>query len=183
MKKNGFTLIETLVAIFLLTLTIGGLLTLAANGYFSVRYARNQIVANNLLQESLEYIRNDRDTAAQRNESWALWMMGFSNQGCSSSSGCIVDPNSSNTHIRPCNNSCEAVVFYPGYGFYGYQSSSYSLVVASGAPSATTYVRTVTVQESNDPNQLIVTSTVNWMNGMTKKTTTQSILITNWHNQ
>lgn len=60
-KQQGFTLIETLIAVFILTLTIGGLLTLAANGYFSVRYARNQIVANNLLQESLEYIRNSRD--------------------------------------------------------------------------------------------------------------------------
>lgn len=179
----GFTLIETLVAIFLLTLTIGGLLTLAANGYFSVRYARNQIVANNLLQESLEYIRNDRDTTAQQNEPWALWIAGFNSQGCFSSSGCIVDPNSTNTHIRACSNGCEAIVFYPGYGFYGYQSSAYPLVVTTAAPSATTYVRTITMQQMSDPNQLIITSTVSWMNGLAHRVTTQSILITNWHNQ
>ncbi len=182
-KQAGFTLIETLIAIFILTLTIGGLLSLAANGYFSVRYARNQIVADELVQESLEYIRNSRDTSAQQNQTWAQWTGGFNTNGCYSSDGCIVDPYTSNQKVRACIGACEAIVFYPSYGFYGYQDSAYPVAVTAGTPSATTYVRTITMQPASDPNQLTVTSTVQWLNGLAQQSTSQSILITNWHSQ
>jgi type II secretory pathway pseudopilin PulG len=183
-KQSGFTLIETLIAIFILTLTIGGLLTLAANGYFSVRYARNQIVANDLLQESLEYVRNNRDTSAQQNQTWDQWTTVFNTNGCFTSTGCIVDPYALNNPIRAFDNS--AIAFYPDTGFYGYANSTYaSSLIGPGttAPYLTTYIRTITMQQSADPNQLIVTSTVQWYDGNAKQQTSQSILITNWRNQ
>lgn len=188
-NEGGFTLIETLVAIFILTLTLGGLLTLAANGYYSVRYSRNQIVANNLIQESLEYFHNNRDTAIQQGIAWSQWIENFDvstsgtilngpmRQGCYAG-GCIVDPYSSSTQVRACSGTCPTTTFYAN-GLYGYSSSSYPMSASLGAASATTYIRTITTQ-LNGSDQMIVTSSVSWMNGTTKKTSSQSILITNW---
>ena len=178
-QQAGFTLIETLIAIFILTLTIGGLLTLAAGGYFSVRYSRNQIVANSLLQESLEYVRNSRDTLFQQNGDWNQWLAGFSD--CFTTAGCAIDPYTRGTHVVPAAG--QPIIFYPTFGFYGYAGGSYPSIVTSGtAPYLTTYVRTVTMKKSDtDPNQVIVNATVAWLNGSTQKTATQSILITNWN--
>ncbi|MDB5188745.1 MAG: seg [Candidatus Nomurabacteria bacterium] len=182
MNQKGFTLIETIIAIFLLTMTVGGLLTLTANGYFSVRYARNQITADNLVQESLEYVRNTRDTAFQQGSDWATWLSGFSSNGCLTATGCIVDPYTTGSRIRACSIACEAITFYPSMGFYGYADSTYPDYGQNTAPPAlSTYVRTITMKQGTDPNQLTVTATLSWLNGTTPKTTTQSILLTNWH--
>jgi prepilin-type N-terminal cleavage/methylation domain-containing protein len=182
--QQGFTLIETLIAIFLLTMAVGGLLTLAANGYFSVRYARNDITGNNLLQESLEYIRNSRDTAFQQNIPWQTWLNNYSQNKCTTSTGCIVDPytNNSSQTVQACPDSgCPPITFYPVPGFYGYVTDSYPDIGQSGTtPYVTTYVRTVTMQQATDPNQLTVTVSVTWSNGNSKKTVSQSILLTNW---
>lgn len=58
MHKNGFTLIETLVAISILMIAIAGPLTVANKAYTSAQDARNQTIAYNLAQEGLEYINN-----------------------------------------------------------------------------------------------------------------------------
>jgi type II secretory pathway pseudopilin PulG len=183
-KQSGFTLIETLIAIFLLTLTVGGLLTLAANGYYAVRYARNDITGNSLMQESLEYVRNSRDTAFQQGSDWATWMAPYTTNKCMTSTGCIVDPYTTSTAdtIQLCQDSgCPAVEFYPTTGFYGYQNDPYPGTVTTGAaPYLTGYVRTITMQQSSDPNQLTVVVTVKWINGKAPKTVSQSILLTNW---
>ncbi len=194
-QQQGFTLIETLIAVFLLTLTVGGLMTMAANGYYSVRYARNQIVADTLLQESMEYIRNSRDTNIQQNGTWSQWVANFNvssngtslgganTQGCftgsgTSGTGCIVDPYTSGAHVRACGATCEKIILYPS-GLYGYASSPYTSSLASGTPATTSYVRTISVQQ-NGPEQLTVTGTIQWLNGSASKTLTQSMLLTSW---
>ncbi len=189
-KQAGFTLIETLIAIFILTLTIGGLLTLAANGYYSVRYSRNQITANDLIEESLEYFHNSRDSAAQQGVGWSQWTADFNvsddgtvlggstPQGCYADSGCTVDLYTTNNHVKACDSTCP-FIYYTTNGYYGYDSSSYPLSIDAGTPTLTTYKRTITMH-MNGPDQLIVTSTVTWMNGNTSKSASQSILLTNW---
>jgi prepilin-type N-terminal cleavage/methylation domain-containing protein len=186
-QQQGFTLIETLIAIFILTLTVGGLLELAAGGYFSVRYARNQIVADNLIQESLEYIRNDRDGAAQSGSGyWQAWEAKYG--ACTKNTGCIVDPYTTVPvqHIEDCsaypNQICPTVTFYPSVGFYGYNTHTYPDIGQSAqTPYPTTYIRTVTMQQGTDPNQLTVTVTVAWMNGSAPISSSQSFLLTNWN--
>ncbi len=178
-RTAGFTLIETLIAIFILTLTIGGLLELAANGFYSVRYARNQLVADALLQESLEYFHNSRDTSVQNNIDWQSWVN--SNQECFSSNGCTVDPYATSQKVKACTANCEPIVFYDNNDLYGYNSSTYPSQngqTLNGA-TPTTYVRTITMQQLS-PDQVNVTSKITWLNGQSSKTTTQSILLTRW---
>ncbi len=191
-KQRGFTLIETLIAIFLLTLTIGALLQLAAGGFYSVRYARNQLVANTLLQESLEYMHNSRDTASIAGADWQTWLTSFSvnengtplggtDQGCFTRNGCTVDPYTLAAHVKACASTCAPITFFTGSGLYGYANGTYPLINGQSYTSGTdtSYVRTMTMQ-LNSPDQMTVTATVSWLNGSASKTVSQSVLLTKW---
>jgi Tfp pilus assembly protein PilV len=191
-SSAGFTLLETLVAIFILVLTMGSLLTLASGGIFSVRYSRNQIVASNLLQESMETVRNSRDTAAQSpTYTWNGWLATFNvNQsgvqqdpssltnGCFTSNGCYVDAYVTPT-VKACSSTCTSLTYYPESGFYGYSNSTYPLIETGGA-YVTTYARKIRFIATSNPDQYIVTGQITWKNGNIDKSLTQSMLLTNW---
>ena len=59
--KNGFTLIETMVAIALLMLALIAPMSLATQSLAAAYYARNQITAFYLAQEGIEVVRSVRD--------------------------------------------------------------------------------------------------------------------------
>lgn len=60
-SQNGFTLIETLVAISLLTIAIVAPMSLTTKSLASAYYARDQITAYYLAQEAIEALRSIRD--------------------------------------------------------------------------------------------------------------------------
>ncbi|MDZ4227109.1 MAG: prepilin-type N-terminal cleavage/methylation domain-containing protein [Patescibacteria group bacterium] len=60
--QTGFTLIETMVAVSLLTVAIVAPMTLAARSLASALYARDQITAFYLAQEAIESVRAIRDS-------------------------------------------------------------------------------------------------------------------------
>ena len=59
--QSGFTLIETLVAISLLTIAITAPMLLTVQSLTTAYYARDQIVASHLAQEAIEEIHQIRD--------------------------------------------------------------------------------------------------------------------------
>ena len=59
--RNGFTLIETLVAISLLTVAVIAPIALTAQALQTAYYARDQITAFYLAQEAIEGLRSVRD--------------------------------------------------------------------------------------------------------------------------
>lgn len=185
--NNGFTLVETIIAIFILSMTIGALLTLAANGFYSVRYSRNQIVADNLAQEAIEYIRNTRDTVFLTDYStvydptvnynkWVALKNSFS--GCFTGNGCIVDIYTTGANFIACGSTCPFMRYFENNGIYGY---TYGYPFSGGTAYDTSYVRTITMTPaSSTADYIIVTVTIRWLNGNTSKTTSQSVLLTNW---
>lgn len=196
MKKlaynQGFTLVETLIAILILSMTIGALMTLAANGFFSVRYARNDIVASSLLQESLEAVRNNRDTWIQQGKTWEDWKINFGAPEkifCFDDRGCIVDvypldPSEDTAiSIRACSTSCPALNYFTTNNLYGYYPSMLHPSSDTTDVITTTFVRTITMKESEDGNQVIVSARMDWKNGTASKYTTQSIILTNLFNE
>lgn len=188
--SGGFTLIETIVAVLILSLSIGGLLALAAGGFYSVKYARNQIVANNLLQESLEYIRNSRDSAFIQGLTWAQWQdslqtnssgsqTGVDTDGCFNTNGCTVNPYTGSAQVKQCAGTCPYIFYFPDNGFYGY-NVSYPFTPTT-QPYQTSFIRKIYITlSSSSSDQAIVTGSITWLNGSTSKTVIQKMLITNW---
>jgi prepilin-type N-terminal cleavage/methylation domain-containing protein len=69
-RTNGFTLIETLVAILILTIAIAGPLTIASRSLNSALIAKDQMTAQYLAQDAIEYIRYARDTNSLSGGDW-----------------------------------------------------------------------------------------------------------------
>ena len=66
-KNNGFTLVETLVAISIFTMSILGLMSILTQSISDTGYAKKKMVASYLAQEGIEYLRNQRDTSVLYN--------------------------------------------------------------------------------------------------------------------
>jgi len=65
--RSGFTLVETMVAISLLTIAIIAPMTLTTQSLSSAYYARDQITAFHLAQEAIESVRHARDRNVLKN--------------------------------------------------------------------------------------------------------------------
>ncbi|MFH1201091.1 MAG: prepilin-type N-terminal cleavage/methylation domain-containing protein [bacterium] len=61
-KGGGFTLVETLVAVSIFSMSILGLMSILASGISDTNYVKQKIAASYLAQEGIEYVRNIRDT-------------------------------------------------------------------------------------------------------------------------
>lgn len=97
LSTGGFTLIETLVAITILSFAVAGPLYAASRAFVAAEISREQLVASYLAQEGIEYVRALRDqeylTMYSTNPSVA-WTNFVSNIGsvCASPSFCTLDP-------------------------------------------------------------------------------------------
>jgi type II secretory pathway pseudopilin PulG len=60
-NRGGFTLVETLVAILIFSISILSILSILASSIGDTTYAKDRIIAGYLAQEGIEYVRNIRD--------------------------------------------------------------------------------------------------------------------------
>lgn len=181
-KQKAFTLIETVIAIFILSLAMGPLLTLAASGYYSVRYARNQIVADNLVQEAVEVIRNTRDTIFFEESTdpaviagrWAQMRSTFNS--CFNTAGCAIDIYTTGPLVLSCISQCPYMTYYENQGIYAY---TLSYPFSGGVTYPTSYVRTIKMSQTQT-DHIRGTVTVSWLDGGRTRTATQDFILTNW---
>lgn len=68
--NKGFTIIELIVAIFLITTGIVGISFLVTHTISSIPYLKNKLIALYLAQEGIEIIRNIRDTNWIEGDPW-----------------------------------------------------------------------------------------------------------------
>jgi len=178
-KNTGFTLVETLVAIAILSLAITGPMVIAEKGIGSAIYARDEVTAFYLAQEAIEYVRNVRDT--NRIGGYAggwLWEFGATGANCLDTSGqrCQIDstagtpagsftspaPGQPNAVIQSCtvsNGFCTTPIsFNSTTDFYGYGSG--------GAWTPTQFTRTIDIKEINTGVEALVTVTISWQTGI-----------------
>lgn len=75
-SSRGFTLVETMVAISVLAIALVGPYIAVTNALRGSYTARDQLIASQLAQEGMEYIRSIRDNNYLNGRSW---LDGFSN--------------------------------------------------------------------------------------------------------
>jgi Tfp pilus assembly protein PilV len=187
---GGFTLIETMVAIFILTTSLVSMLSLTTSSLFASKYANNEITASYLLQEAVDYIRNDRDSIAFQqidyvNGGWSAFIKKYKDDGgCFSQDGCYIEvaKTSSNT-ISPCSVSpiwgtlrCpilkyDASASSTSRNFYNYISTA----------KDSNFKRTIKMQQNySNSDEIDITVTVEWLNGNIVRSRSLRSSLLNW---
>ena len=188
-KENGFTLVESLTAIFILTLAIVGLMGVVSSSLFAARYGRDEITANFLLQEAVDYIRNDRDSTVflsgsvgSTSTAWTSFYSKYLNS--QSTSGCTLDILPSLVSVAS-PVSCPAAdcpnLYYksnPGVGESFYKTDDGS---GMSGYTKTNFKRKIVVKQNvSDVDQIDVTDNIKWKNGNLDKQRSLSTTITRW---
>jgi prepilin-type N-terminal cleavage/methylation domain-containing protein len=161
-SKNGFTLVEALVAITILVVSIAGPITIASKGMASAVFAKDQIVAFYLAQESVEYIRNKRDENNINNDDW---LTGLSD--CIDANICTVDIQN-NTITKCPSGVCPVLKYDDNNGFYNYSTGNDS-----------NFTRSVSIATIN-VKEVAITTTLSWKTGVIDKTFTVKEHVLDW---
>ncbi len=117
-RQRSFTLLETIVAIYVLLAGITGAMNLAQQNIGAITLFRHQLIAANLAQEGAELVRNKRDTNAlgsffQRTDLTVnpnINNMAGISVPCGSPLGCRVDSLFDSYSFTPCDS--EAICKY-----------------------------------------------------------------------
>ncbi|MEK7081104.1 MAG: prepilin-type N-terminal cleavage/methylation domain-containing protein [Patescibacteria group bacterium] len=157
-KNKGFTLVETLVAISIFTVSILGLLMVLSQGIADTNYAKQKMIAAYLAQEGIEYIRNMRDT-------YVLYTEATGN-----------DWNAFKVKLNPCNlgNECgfDNSIFPPDVFKCSTHSNQCKLYLDNGnyntnsLGSDSGFVRKIWMETAGlGPDQVKISSKVEWTQG------------------
>ena len=116
-KQKGFTLIETLLALFILTLSITGPVYIASVAFRNTIDSRDNITAQYLAEEVVEVIRNKRDKISLSNNI-VNWLSDI--EGCTITTPCHMVSNLNTYTFYQCPNGCPNISFNPsGSSVYG----------------------------------------------------------------
>lgn len=161
MNMKGFTLIESMIAVTILTLAIAGPLFTANSAIVAARAARDELTASYLAQEGIEYVRALRDQeflAIYPNVS-AAWTNFITNiEGQCRATSCTLDPvkrsmgYGSGAALVACSGQC-AVLTLLADGVYTERSDL--------GGTQTIFTRALQVERLTDTDERIV-STVSW---------------------
>lgn len=167
--KSGFTLIETLVAISILTAAIAGPLVMSIKNIGTANTSQDQLVALYLGQEAIEYVRNVRDTnlikmASGENITWLNGLNDCIDKDCYID---VVKDEICNSNNSTCTGGLKFV-------------NGYYIPVASGA----SFTRTVKIKNpvDNNPDEAQVDVEMKWKSKYGNKTKTMNLQdhIFNW---
>jgi len=177
-KNFGFTLVETLVAVSIFTMTLVAVMGLLGQGIADTNYTKNKITAEYLAQEGIEYIRGMRDTyvISDGSNGWGNFSAKItdSNFGCTGAIGCYFNidglTNLQDIIFVPCTLSCYTPLlkYNSTTGVYGYTSGSNSI-----------YSRKINATLIT-ADQIKITSTVSWMQGTKRFDISFTEVLFNW---
>jgi prepilin-type N-terminal cleavage/methylation domain-containing protein len=151
-KGRGFTLVETLVAITILTVVLGVGMGVLQQSLQTANLVRDESTAYFLAEEAIEYARSVRDTDTLTKANWLAGLSECEGSGVT----CGVDAtNGSNTGVSLCSGS-SCILSYTGStttdGLYG------------GNGTATKFSRTINLKVITT-DEVLVTAVVTWNAG------------------
>lgn len=172
LKSPGFTILETIIAIGVISLAISGAFSAVQTGLFTSSIAKEETRAYYLADEAIELIRNKRDSNFLDNlttGSGVSWVNGITGP-CAIGSTCYADPY--NNQLVACGagwGSCPQLLQNSSTLLYGYQ--------AGWTP--TIYKREVQIEQPS-ATQIDISVLITWSHaGATHQFKTKTLL-TNW---
>jgi Tfp pilus assembly protein PilV len=177
---RGFTVIETLVAIAVLTIALIGPFYAVQEAMTQSFVARDKLIASSLAQEAIEYVRSVRDNNYHNNRS--SWMTGLSTLACYGASPtqfCTVDPTRGDVNIVPAamtvytNTTQIPQLRMSSAGLYTHQTTS-----GDSQTRFTRYIQIITTPGSTTEVRII--ASVSWTTARVTYTTTISSYVNNW---
>ncbi len=159
LTARGFTLIETMVAVTIITIAVAGPMLVASRSIVAAQIARSQLTANYLAQEGIEYVRAMRDNeylaTLDSTTAWDNFIAGIEPY-CLTPKNCMLDPVSS-----PMGYGIgSSVETYVGNAPLYLTNSGYTQQNLSGS-APTVFTRTIQVLRISNNDERI-TSKVSW---------------------
>jgi len=163
--QSGFSLIETLVAISILLVAIGGPMSIAHKALSDANLAKSQTTAIFLAQDAIEYIKNIRDKNNINGDAWLTTISSLCGTACK------ID--SAADSITSCSGSCPVLKFDDTTGIYSY----------NGALPDSPFTRTITVVTpvGGNSNEASISVTLEWNSGVLTKSFVARENILNWN--
>jgi prepilin-type N-terminal cleavage/methylation domain-containing protein len=165
MSMKAFTLIETLVAIAIVTIAIVGPFQVVQGVLQSSYIARDQLIAAAQAQEGMEYVRQIRDSNSIFNthhgggRTWLTGLDGTGGPDCYANA-CVVDPGQQS--VTSCGATSCSPASWPLY--LSGSSNLYNEPTAAGSPGTgakTRFTRQVRLTFIST-TETLVTVTVSW---------------------
>lgn len=175
-KKNknnseiaGFTLVETLIAISIFSLSIVGLMSVLGQGISDTNQAKHKMTASYLAEEGIEYIRNMRDTYVLYDTTEAVGWTNFISKinPCMdiSEEGCKFDDSLLVFDLATLNGStmktCSASLSVSCSLYYDSDTGRYKYDSLSGTDSGFKRIIFI-ILNPNNQNEIKVSSIVSW---------------------
>lgn len=152
--KKGFTLLETLVAIFILVLSITGPMVFAQSGLRVAFQSRDQITSFYLAQDVIEYIKNVRDTNGLKSRAWLYGLEDCTDTTGSSSVSCSIDTRPGSVEIDGCGGSeCQKLTETEDVG---------GVFLGHGGTAQSRFTRTVKINEIEPGREAEVIVEIGW---------------------
>jgi Tfp pilus assembly protein PilV len=166
-QLKGFTLVETLIAVLLLSTAIAGPLTIASKSLIAALVAKNQVAAFFLAQDAIEFVRFARDTNKLQDNDWLTADGNVSTAtnlanclAAVNADGCYFDSTVQNpTRVEACSStackppfSSASLYLYESNGNYTYDSGG----------TKTVFVREVIITEVVPDAEASIVVRVHW---------------------
>lgn len=186
-QNKGFTILETLIAVVLLSLVLNSVLTLISKSLFTAQYAKNDMIASYLLQESADYVRNTRDTQMKIDPvgGWGNFLnfydLNDSNGQQTRVCKIKIYPDSMSNPTAPeCTNNNGNNTPDPFYYHKDTYGGSYYSTDKGSEYTDTTFSRLVVLSKNNSGDEVDVSITINWRNGSNPKSKSYNLSFTDW---
>lgn len=176
--RKGFTLVEILIAISILSIAILATFTAVSNSLKSTNFSEDQTAAYYLADEALEYIRNRRDSNAIQHINnlgsagsfpWLSGVAQIASDPCYPGKVCYVDiPNNTIGTCASNAASCPVLQYNASSGLYQYTTGT-----------ATQFKRSLAFTAINS-TEMSITVSVAWTTQGISKTYSQTLVLKNW---
>ncbi len=171
-NQKGFTVLESIIAILVLSLSVSGVFSAVQQSLSQAIIAKDEVKAFYLTQEAMEIIRNKRDAnqLARINGGANSWLFGITDaSNCPFGKVCRTDAVSNSLVL--CGDpwdSCPVLNQDPATFLYSY-----------GVYPATNFKREIQI-ESINANEIAITVRVSWTKGIVNREFKAKMYLFNW---